>query len=169
MRIGVVKESQGESRVAIVPGSMKKLKKAGFEVVIESGSGVLSNYLDNEYTDAGAEVSTRENALSCPIIISIGLPDISSLNKGQIVACVSDPFRHPDKSKAVLRGGNYITIHGYDSTKAFTCSIYGREFKPRQSSRLQSCFARGSKCCAWNSYDDYIGWDSSSSKGSDYG
>ena len=123
MRIGVVKESQGESRVAIVPGSMKKLKKAGFEVVIESGSGVLSNYLDNEYTDAGAEVSTRENALSCPIIISIGLPDISSLNKGQIVACVSDPFRHPDKVKQCLDGR--ITLLSMDMI-------------PRRLSRAQS-------------------------------
>ncbi len=123
MRIGVIKESQGESRVAIVPGSMKKLKKAGFEVVIESGSGVLSNYLDNEYADAGAEVSTRENALSCPIIISIGLPDISSLNKGQIVACVSDPFRHPDKVKQCLDGG--ITLLSMDMI-------------PRRLSRAQS-------------------------------
>ena len=123
MRIGVVKESQGESRVAIVPGSMKKLKKAGFEVIIESGSGVLSNYLDNEYTDAGAEVSTREDALSCPIIISIGLPDISSLNKGQIVACVSDPFRHPDKVKQCLEGG--ITLLSMDMI-------------PRRLSRAQS-------------------------------
>ena len=123
MRIGIVKESLGEARVAIVPGSMKKLKKAGFEVLVEAGSGILSNYLDEEYTAAGAEVSTREQALSCPVIISIGLPDVSSLNKGQIVACVSDPFRHPEKVKQCLEGG--ITLLSMDMI-------------PRRLSRAQS-------------------------------
>lgn len=123
MRIGVVKESLGETRVAIVPGSMKKLKKAGFEVVIETGAGVLSNYLDEEYAKAGAEVSSREQVLSCPIIIGIGLPDVSSLNKGQIVACVSDPFRHPQKIKQCIEGG--ITLLSMDMI-------------PRRLSRAQS-------------------------------
>jgi len=123
MRIGVVKESLGETRVAIVPGSMKKLKKAGFEVVVETGAGVLSNYLDEEYAKAGAEVSSREQVLSCPIIIGIGLPDVSSLNKGQIVACVSDPFRHPQKIKQCIEGG--ITLLSMDMI-------------PRRLSRAQS-------------------------------
>ena len=47
-------EPEGETRVAIVPGSMKKLQKAGFELVIEKGAGNLANYSDAEYTDAGA-------------------------------------------------------------------------------------------------------------------
>jgi len=123
MRIGVVKESLGETRVAIVPGSMKKLKKAGFEVVVETGAGVLSNYLDEEYAKAGAEVSSREQVLSCPIIIGIGLPDVSTLNKGQIVACVSDPFRHPQKIKQCIEGG--ITLLSMDMI-------------PRRLSRAQS-------------------------------
>ena len=38
MKIGVPMEPEGETRVAIVPGSMKKLQKAGFEVVIEKGA-----------------------------------------------------------------------------------------------------------------------------------
>ena len=35
MKIGVPMEPEGETRVAIVPGSMKKLMKFGFEVVVE--------------------------------------------------------------------------------------------------------------------------------------
>ena len=38
MRLGVLKESGDERRVSIVPGSLKKLEKMGFEVFIESGA-----------------------------------------------------------------------------------------------------------------------------------
>ena len=44
MRIGVITESEGESRVAIVPSSIRKLK-SGYEVAIQEGAGKLSNYL----------------------------------------------------------------------------------------------------------------------------
>ena len=69
-------EPEGETRVAIVPGSMKKLQKAGFELVIEKGAGTLANYSDAEYTDAGATVGTRSDVMSCEILISIRLPEI---------------------------------------------------------------------------------------------
>ena len=38
MKLGVPKEPKGETRVGIVPSSMKKLAKAGFEVLIEKES-----------------------------------------------------------------------------------------------------------------------------------
>ena len=58
LKIGVPKEPEGETRVAIVPGSMKKLSKAGFEVIVESGAGLSANYSDSEYTDAGASIGS---------------------------------------------------------------------------------------------------------------
>ena len=45
MKLGVLKEPADETRVAIVPTSMKKLLKAGFEVIIETGAGRLSKLL----------------------------------------------------------------------------------------------------------------------------
>ena len=48
MKLGVLKEPEGETRVAIVPTSLKKLQKAGFEVVIEAGAGTAANYHDAE-------------------------------------------------------------------------------------------------------------------------
>jgi len=46
MRLGVLKEVEGENRVSIVPGSLKKLKKMGFEVVVETGAGTISHNND---------------------------------------------------------------------------------------------------------------------------
>ena len=123
MKIGVPLEPQDETRVAIVPGSMKKLLKAGFEVVVEKGAGIAANYSDKEYTDSGATIANRTVVMECDIIISIRLPDLSELSKGQIVACVADPFRHPDKVKACNDEG--ITLMSMDMI-------------PRRLSRAQS-------------------------------
>ena len=123
MKIGVPLEPEGETRVAIVPGSMKKLHKAGFEVLVEKGAGTAANYSDSEYTDAGASIGSRKEVMSCDIVISIRLPDTSELSKGQIVACVADPFRHPDKVQACIDGG--ITLMSMDMI-------------PRRLSRAQS-------------------------------
>ena len=63
MRLGVLKEIDGENRVSIVPGSLKKLKKMGFEVVVESGAGVISHNSDSDYEAAGSTVASRELSL----------------------------------------------------------------------------------------------------------
>ena len=123
MKIGVPMEPDGETRVAIVPGSMKKLSKAGFEVVVEKGAGMAANYLDTDYSDAGATVADRSAVMDCDIIISIRMVDVSELKKGQIIACVADPFRAPENVQACIDGG--ITLMSMDMI-------------PRRLSRAQS-------------------------------
>ena len=55
MRIGVPTEQlPGEHRVALVPASIAPLKKAGFDVSIESGAGVRAGFPDSAYQDKGA-------------------------------------------------------------------------------------------------------------------
>ena len=95
LRLGVLTEPEGENRVAIVPKSVKKLTKAGFEVIIQSGAGIAASYLDSEYENYGGIIVERNEAISAPVLISIHLPNVSELSKGQIVACVADPFRNP--------------------------------------------------------------------------
>ena len=57
MIVGVPRESfPGERRVALVPGVIPNLAKAGLEVVIEAGAGVEAGYPDAQYTDKGAKV-----------------------------------------------------------------------------------------------------------------
>ena len=86
--------------------------KFGFEVVVEKGAGKAANYSDNEYADAGATLGDNSEVMACPIIISIRMPDASKLSKGQIVACVADPFRHPEKVQSCIDGG--ITLLSMD-------------------------------------------------------
>lgn len=91
----MLKEPDNESRVGLVPSSLRKLKKSGFEVVVETGAGISANYHDDEYTSAGATIGSREDVLACENIICIRYPGVSGMKEGTNLACVSDPFRSP--------------------------------------------------------------------------
>src|SRR5262249_59778287 len=57
MIVGVPKESYpGERRVALVPGVLPSLAKAGLEVIVEAGAGAFAGYPDSEYSDKGGKV-----------------------------------------------------------------------------------------------------------------
>ena len=102
MKLGVPKEPEGETRVGIVPSSMKKLSRAGFEVFIESGAGLAANYNDGDYEAAGAKIVSREEALACENIVAIQFQGVDGISEGTNLACVSDPFRHPEYVKACM-------------------------------------------------------------------
>ncbi|MEC7744658.1 MAG: NAD(P) transhydrogenase subunit alpha [Candidatus Thermoplasmatota archaeon] len=112
MRLGVVKEPEGENRVSIVPNSVTKLTKLGFEVLVESGSGSSANHSDDEYESRGATIVSRESAMSSDIIISIRMPETSSMDRGTILACVADPFRNPGRVREAMDAG--ITLMSMD-------------------------------------------------------
>jgi len=112
MRVGVLKEVEGENRVSIVPGSLKKLNKLGFEVVIETGAGNTSHNSDADYEAAGGTIASREDVISCDIVVSISMPESTNFRQSQIIVCVSDPFRNPGKIKQCIDSG--ITLISMD-------------------------------------------------------
>ncbi|MDR3736398.1 MAG: alanine dehydrogenase [Acidobacteriaceae bacterium] len=58
MIIGVPKEVKDhESRVGITPAGVKSLVDAGHKVLVETGAGDLSAFPDDEYQNAGAEIT----------------------------------------------------------------------------------------------------------------
>ena len=112
MRLGVPAEPKSENRVAIVPNSVKKLVKSGFEVVIESGAGAKARHADSEYEQAGASIGSISEVMDSDIVIAIRMPDISNMKEGKMLACVCDPFRNPENvSKSVEAG---ITLFSMD-------------------------------------------------------
>ncbi|NJL87717.1 MAG: Re/Si-specific NAD(P)(+) transhydrogenase subunit alpha [Leptolyngbyaceae cyanobacterium SM1_1_3] len=57
-KIAVPKEiSSGEARVAVTPTTVKKLKKLGFDVIIQAGAGAAASFSDDDYRQAGCEVT----------------------------------------------------------------------------------------------------------------
>jgi NAD(P) transhydrogenase subunit alpha len=123
MLLGVIKEPDGEKRVAIIPNSIKKLRKAGFNIIIEEGAGISANHLDSEYEKAGGKIGSRQDALTADIIVSIRLPEVSILRNSQMVACVSDPFRNAQKISSYIK-------------KSIT--LFSMDMIPRRLSRAQS-------------------------------
>ncbi|EGQ22316.1 alanine dehydrogenase [Sporosarcina newyorkensis 2681] len=79
MRIGVPREvKNNENRVAIAPASVLTLKTAGHEVLIETGAGLGSSFLDEEYKEAGATiVATAAEAWGADMVLKVKEPAAS--------------------------------------------------------------------------------------------
>ncbi len=90
MKLSVLKETEsGETRVAIVPKSIAKLQKLGFEVIIESNAGANASFTDGDYTEAGAKIasSAKDAIANAEVVVKINPPspsDITELKSGQI-------------------------------------------------------------------------------------
>ena len=70
VKIGLLKESHpDESRVALVPAQLGKLKKSGHEVVFESNAGLAAGYQDELYINGGASVASRAEVISSSDIL----------------------------------------------------------------------------------------------------
>ena len=76
MKIGVIKETfAGEKRVASTPEVVARLiSKLGFEVVVERGAGESSHFHDPQYTEAGARLVDRAEALAADMVLSVRKP-----------------------------------------------------------------------------------------------
>jgi H+-translocating NAD(P) transhydrogenase subunit alpha len=72
MIVGVPRESfPGERRVALVPGVVPSLTKAGLEVVIEAGAGKEAGYPDADYAAKGAKIlPTRADVFTAADIVA---------------------------------------------------------------------------------------------------
>ncbi|MFH1746019.1 MAG: Re/Si-specific NAD(P)(+) transhydrogenase subunit alpha [Planctomycetota bacterium] len=85
-----------ERRVALVPESVKKLVKAGVEVVVERGAGESAFLADGQYEEAGARLDADVAAL---------------LGGADLVLKVQPPTDHPGAGKhevELLRAGGML-------------------------------------------------------------
>ena len=128
MKIGVISaDITSESRVAITPDAVKKLRKLGFEVVIQSGAGQAAYYADELYQAAGADIasSLTEVITQSKIITTVNdLPAeaTESLSSGQIVIGMLDPYRNTQLDTYAAKGA----------------TVFAMELLPRTLSRAQN-------------------------------
>ena len=82
MKIGVLKENKpNEKRVAITPSSISKIKKLGYDVYIEQEAGLLSNFKNSQYEEAGANLSSIDDIYRCDILLKINKPTEDEIQK----------------------------------------------------------------------------------------
>ncbi len=82
MKIAVPKEiADGEQRAATTPEVIPHLTKLGFDVVVEAGIGVGSNFSDQQFEEAGASVETDTKTLwaDADIILKVQMPTENEL------------------------------------------------------------------------------------------
>jgi NAD(P) transhydrogenase subunit alpha len=96
MQIGVPAETlAGETRVAVTPETVKKLKTQGHTVRIQSGAGVAASVTDEAYVAAGADITDAAGALSCDLVLKVRTPteaEAALMTAGATLVGMLNPF-----------------------------------------------------------------------------
>jgi NAD(P) transhydrogenase subunit alpha len=111
MKIGVPKEiASQERRVALIPETIKRMVKKGFEVAIETGAGEQAFWPDSEYEKAGAKIAPSAEVLyaDADIILKVQKPVLNSkLNKEEAdlmkEGAVLIAFLHPINNPQLIK------------------------------------------------------------------
>jgi alanine dehydrogenase len=90
LKIGVPKEMElQEKRVPLKPASVDILVQNGHEVIVESGAGDLANFKDQEYSEAGAIISSDpREVFESQIVLKIEPPvkkEIEMMKSGNVL------------------------------------------------------------------------------------
>lgn len=108
MQITVLKETQpGETRVALVPESVKKLIALKASVAVESGAGLSAGASDADYEAVGATISKDRAALlaATDVLTAVNRPpdaDVAQLKNGAVVIGFLRPLDEPLALKPML-------------------------------------------------------------------
>jgi len=107
-RLGIVKEGDGETRVAATPETVAKLLALGYEVVIERGAGAASSFPDSQFTTAGAKIADKKKTWSSEIIMKVNAPtdaEIALMAPGTTVIALMAPSLRPELLAALAKRG----------------------------------------------------------------
>ncbi len=114
--VGVLLETApGERRVAMVPGAMSVLTKAGARILVESGAGAAAGFPDSEYAAKGAEISPRQAIFdSADVILQVRAPganpeggaaDAARFRRGQTVIGFGEPWTALETERQLAERG----------------------------------------------------------------
>lgn len=107
-RIGIVRERDGETRVAASPTTVGKIRALGYDVSVEAGAGAASSFPDAAYTAAGATIATRDEAWGADVVLSVAAPtdaEIALLQPGATLIGILSPALDPDLLAALAARG----------------------------------------------------------------
>jgi len=96
MLIGIPLETTvGETRVAVTPETVKKLKAQGHTLRVQSGAGVAASVTDEAYVAAGAEITDAAGALGADMILKVRPPfanELAMTKPGSVLVGMLNPF-----------------------------------------------------------------------------
>ncbi len=96
MLIGIPMETTvGETRVAVTPETVKKLKAQGHTLRVQSGAGVAASVIDDAYVAAGAEITDAAGALGADMVLKVRSPFANErelMKPGAVLVGMLNPF-----------------------------------------------------------------------------
>ena len=96
MLMGIPKETlTGETRVAVTPETVKKLKAQGHTLRVQSGAGVAASVTDEAYVAAGAEITDAAGALGADMVLKVRAPSADEralMKPGAVLIGMLNPF-----------------------------------------------------------------------------
>jgi NAD(P) transhydrogenase subunit alpha len=110
VKVGVPREvAEGERRVGIVPETVGRLVKDGFEVVVETGAGRDYN-LDENYEQAGATVVEEAGSVygEADVVIKVASPtgeEVGRMREGQVLVCFLNGPQNPELVEKLADAG----------------------------------------------------------------
>ena len=110
MKVGIPREvAEGERRVGLVPETVGRLVKDGFEVLVESGAGRDYN-LDGAYEEAGASIAEGPEKVygEADIVVKVQSPaedEIGLLREGQVLICFLNGPQEPELVEKLAEAG----------------------------------------------------------------
>ena len=110
MKVGVPKEiSDGEQRVALVPETVGRLVRDGFEVVVEAGAGRDYNP-DELYKEVGATVVEEPEEVygAADLVVKVSSPtddEVGQMRDGQALVCFLNGPQDPEKVRKLAEAG----------------------------------------------------------------
>src|SRR5262245_12224536 len=111
MNIVVLRETQtGEARIALMPESIKKLVALKANVLVESGAGLSAARTDEEFKEAGAQISADRSKLlsEADVLAVVNRPsaeDFQHLRNGAVVIGFLRPLDEPSALTPAVSGG----------------------------------------------------------------
>jgi NAD(P) transhydrogenase subunit alpha len=110
VKIGVPKEiTRGENRVGLVPETVGKLTKDGFEVIVESGAGRGYN-LDENYEEAGARIVPEVGEVygEADLVVKVARPtgdEVGLMREGLVLICFLNGPGEPELVRRLADAG----------------------------------------------------------------
>jgi H+-translocating NAD(P) transhydrogenase subunit alpha len=108
MQIGVPAETMaGESRVAVTPETVKKLKAQGHSLRVQTGAGVAASVTDEAYVAAGAEITDAAGAFACDLVLKVRSPqdaELALMRSGSALVGMLNPFDAEGRARLATAG-----------------------------------------------------------------
>lgn len=96
MLIGIPQETfAGETRVAVTPETVKKLKAQGHTLRVQSGAGIAASVTDEAYVAAGAEITDLAGAFGADMVLKVRSPNAEEralMKPGAALVGMLNPF-----------------------------------------------------------------------------